>query len=223
MITLLADIVLKFPKRLVLFFSYIIGQTKPCLRIGPKHVPKWVAWLFDLSLLLLDIFGISELFELKMRLFMRHIRRLTSAEIALSKTYFGDNIDYERVRINEKSWLVPSKHRNLAFVTFYIINSKQPLTPDHFIHEMTHVFQNEKFGAVYISRSLLAQKTTKGYNYGGINELTSANQIYEFNLEQQADIIADTYRIQRGIYPRWAEFNLKAQKQLERLSGQVFV
>ena len=221
MIWLLADFIILFPTRLSRFFGYLFGRTLPCMRIRPKRVPAWVAWLFDAALLFFDIWGVAELFELFMRVFSTHTRPLKPAEVALAKVYFGNKINWNRVRVNEKSWLVPKKRHNLAFVTFNIINSKQPLEPDHFIHEMTHVFQYEKFGAAYISRSLLAQKTTAGYNYGGLTALKSAEQLYQFNLEQQADIMADTYRLHLGRYPRWADLNLQSQQALERLSQQV--
>ena len=39
------------------------------------------------------------------------------------------------------------------------------------IHELTHVWQFEKMGSVYIPYALIAQQSKMGYNYGGVSEL----------------------------------------------------
>ena len=75
------------------------------------------------------------------------------------------------------------------------------------IHELVHVWQYQKVGIVYIPRALVAQRSAEGYDYGGAEGLEAARQagrsLLEFNLEQQADIVSDYYRIREGYPPRW--------------------
>ena len=75
------------------------------------------------------------------------------------------------------------------------------------IHEMTHVWQYEKMGSVYIPRALEAQRSIMGYNYGGVEILKDCQEkgksFLSFNLEQQGVIISDYYRIKDGYKPQW--------------------
>ena len=76
-----------------------------------------------------------------------------------------------------------------------------------FIHEMVHVWQYEKLGAIYIPKALSAQYTAEGYNYGGVEVLKQymreGKDLLAFNYEQQGDIVSDYYRIKNGYFPRW--------------------
>ena len=77
------------------------------------------------------------------------------------------------------------------------------------LHELTHVWQFQQLGAVYIPRALAAQRSVAGYNYGGVSNLSAQlskdKTIFTFNLEQQADIVADYYRIREGYPPQWGK------------------
>ncbi|MEL6945484.1 MAG: hypothetical protein AAFO82_22755, partial [Bacteroidota bacterium] len=65
----------------------------------------------------------------------------------------------------------------------------------------------QHLGAAYIPRALWAQRTQEGYNYGGVTALQMAIQtnkkFWEFNYEQQGDIVADYFRISHGYSPCW--------------------
>ena len=54
-------------------------------------------------------------------------------------------------------------------------------------------------------RALAAQRTKEGYNYGGLEKLEQYKYkgLSAFNLEQQADIIADYFRIKNDMKPEW--------------------
>ena len=62
-------------------------------------------------------------------------------------------------------------------------------------------------GAVYMLRALVAQASSVGYDYGGVNGLKKAilegGDLRSFNLEQQGDIVADYYRIRHNQKPEW--------------------
>jgi hypothetical protein len=134
------------------------------------------------------------------------VRPLTADEVALARSVFGDNINYDRVRVDARSHLGP-RHFGFAYVGFYFINCWGSLTPDVFIHELVHVWQYQRFGSVYIPRALYAQRTPEGYHYGGPAALEEALQngetLVNFNYEQQAEIVADFFRLQNSLRPAY--------------------
>ena len=64
------------------------------------------------------------------------------------------------------------------------------------IHELTHVYQFEKVGSIYIWQSLRAQRKG-GYEYGGWEKLVENSQkgkhFRDYNREQQGQIAQDYY------------------------------
>ena len=80
---------------------------------------------------------------------------------------------------------------------------------DILVHELVHVLQYEKMGIVYIPRALSAQSARPSYDYGGLvaleNQWNKDNGLAAFNLEQQADIISDCFRLQCNLKPRWGD------------------
>jgi hypothetical protein len=64
------------------------------------------------------------------------------------------------------------------------------------VHEMTHVYQYERAGSVYLGQAIHAQATI-GYGYGGAAGLRTAQatgkHYRDFNREQQAQIAQDFY------------------------------
>ena len=86
-------------------------------------------------------------------------------------------------------------------------------------------WQFEHLGIRYIPRALWAQKTTMGYNYGGINELRSCLEegtgLIDFNMEQQADIITDYYLIKNGYRPQWGDAGIIDLPIYEHFAAQL--
>ena len=89
-------------------------------------------------------------------------RPLTSGEIELARSVFGDAIDYARVRMVRRRWW-PFQPRNVAMAPTGSIHfhphsdlwsedfagenlSKQGI----FIHELTHVWQSQRRGRFYL-------------------------------------------------------------------------
>lgn len=198
---LIRDIFLFFPARLGRFLMHI-GDSL----LGRKRssFPFW--WGLDTSLLLLEMFGLAEWYELGNFLVKRNTRPLTEVESALAFTIFGTALAYERIRIDEKAHLGPKKYR-FCYVSFFTINSWGKMRDDIFIHELVHIWQYQQFGASYIPRALMAQRSPEGYNYGGVNQLRTVygeqGNILDFNFEQQADIVADYYRLSRNRRVEW--------------------
>lgn len=154
----------------------------------------------------LDKVGVARFYEKLSNLIKPHTRPMTLHEIELAHSVFGDSIQYEKVRIDEKAY-IGTRRYDICYVSFNTINNWGKLSDELLIHELIHVWQYQHFGAVYIPRALAAQRTKEGYNYGGVRALIKAihagKKIWDFNYEQQGDIVADYFRIRQGLAPRW--------------------
>lgn len=163
-------------------------------------------WWSELLYLLLDLFAIPELYETFQEFFKYNTRKLSPLEIKMAKTIFGDSINYARVRIDEKAQ-IGCRHWHFLYVSFYTINAWGAFREDLLIHELAHVWQFQHFGGVYIPRAIKAMNSEEGYNYGGIQKLKAqlrlGKTIFDFNYEQQADIITDYFRLKNGVSPQW--------------------
>lgn len=170
------------------------GHSVPGFPRGKLHHVAF--WWIELVFLLLDLPGVPEIFETIADFVKWRTRPLTDGEIALARPIFGERINWKRVRIDERALLGPPQFR-LCYVSFYTINSWRSMPEPLFIHELTHIWQYEQLGSVYIPRALAAQWTQEGYDFGGRDNLVAARKkgkkLSDFNLEQQADIIAGYY------------------------------
>jgi hypothetical protein len=149
-----------------------------------------------------DLLFLPELYQIIYDWLKYRTRPLTPEEIALGKKYYGNTIPWSLVRINSRAKVV-SKRANIAFVSFHTINTWGDMPPSLFIHELAHVAQFSSLGSSYIVYALLAQASTVGYNYS--LALPNAQTWSDFNLEQQADLVSDCYRIEYGFFPVWVK------------------
>lgn len=172
---------------------------------------KVMVWLTQLSLYILDMIAVPEIYETIMDLAKWNTRALSKRERLVAKSVFLDSIDLDMVRLDERAHLGP-RFGNFAYVSYHTINSFQKLSNPILVHELMHVWQFTYMGSVYIINALLAQKSKHGYNYQGLqkmHEVIDAKQsIMAFNYEQQADIICDYYRIAEGRSAQWSEATL---------------
>lgn len=181
----------------------------PHLKAGlyPQH-GFWL--LLERFLLFADALFLPEFLTLLNRLFKWNTRRLTANEQAALQIIFGETIDFQKIRIDERSHL-GCRQRRFAYVSFNLINSWGRLSGPHFIHELVHVWQFQRFGSTYIPRALWAQRTTHGYNYGGFEAVKKTAEegkgMEAFNFEQQGDIVADYFCLKQGLTPRWCACN----------------
>ena len=131
-------------------------------------------------------------------------RRLTSGEIELARSIFGDAIDYSRVSMVKGKWW-PFHPRNPAMAPMGSIYfhpdggvwsddfSKEPLARQgFFIHEMTHVWQTQKSGSFYLP---LMRHPFCRYSY----ELKPGKPFERYGLEQQAEIVTHVFLADRGV------------------------
>ncbi len=144
--------------------------------------------------------GIPEILETAADLIKFNTRGLTDREIDIARSVFGNSINLDLVRIDEYAITASdSINGGRAYTTFHTINNWGGLSDDELIHELTHVWQFENFGAVYIPRALDAQGSDDGYDYGGVSELlnqmSQGKGLSSFNYEQQGQIVQDYYKL----------------------------
>jgi len=130
-------------------------------------------------------------------------RTLTTGETALARSIFGDAIDYSKVRLFKGKWW-PFHPRNAAMaptgdIYFHPESdvwsddfSSEPLgRQGFFIHEMTHVWQAQKYGRFYLP---LMRHPFCRYVY----ELKPGKPFCSYGIEQQAEIVTHIFLAERG-------------------------
>ena len=158
-------------------------------------------WLIDLGFYSMDVLGLPSLFEFLYTLACPKVRLLNEEEKKYVSKYFRNKVNVSNVRICPN---MPSSFmkRTMAFVTFNTIHFNERISVPVFIHEMVHIWQYQKFGSVYIYRSLQAQNSKEGYDYGGLeslyNKMLSNYTFTAFNFEQQGEIFEDYCRLKEG-------------------------
>ncbi len=211
----LKDIILLAPVRVKRLLLHIIKLGKANQRWNELPTTQLrlngaFEYLIKTMIFFLAIFGIAEIYETLSDFFKFNTRPLEDWEISLAKTVFGNSIDYSKVRVDNYAFIGPKQYR-FAYVGFNTLNAWGPMRNSLFLHEMTHVYQYQKMGAVYIYDALAAQHSESGYNYGGAAELqrqlVSGKRFSDFNLEQQGDIVSDYFLIKSGYPPQWGEGN----------------
>lgn len=127
-------------------------------------------------------------------------RKLTEQEVGLMRTVFGAGLNYGPVRLVRMAPVIASVNGKRAFVLGNDIN----LPPgtyeaalagrrnDLVVHEMTHVWQFQRRGWGYMAEALWAQSFGGGYEY--VKELRAGRAWRQLNLEQQAQLIQDSYQ-----------------------------
>jgi hypothetical protein len=150
-------------------------------------------------------------------------RRLTSWEIHEARRVFGDTIDWGKVQIVEAAgWprLLSSlaarlgrraapEHNAVTLGRWITFSRRLHTHPDEspnlrradlawLVHELTHVWQFNRFGSGALLRLVRLHLRPKldPYDYGGAAGLssgTTAKGLADFTLEQQAEIARDYY------------------------------
>jgi hypothetical protein len=133
-------------------------------------------------------------------------RPLTSGEIAIARSIFGDAIDYSQVKMIARKWW-PLQPRAIAMAPMGNIHfhpqsplwsedfSREPLHRQGlFIHELTHVWQSQKRGRFYLP--LMRHPFCK-YRY----DIEPGRRFEDYGLEQQAEIVRHRFLAEHGATP----------------------
>jgi hypothetical protein len=134
---------------------------------------------------------------------MKGARPLTTGEIELARSMFGDAIDYEKVRMVRRKWwpfqpkaIVMAPTGNIHF------HPDSPLWSEDFsrerlslqglfIHEMTHVWQAQARGRFYL---VLMRHPFCRYGY----KMVENRPFDRYGLEQQAEMVRHCFLAGRG-------------------------
>ena len=152
---------------------------------------------------LLDVLRIGPFLDKFWSVIKFNTRKLTSIERQEAEKVFAGSLDYERIRIDERSIIAAlgayfQGADGMGVTLFHTINFNKKLRAEPgnhdmawLIHELTHVAQYRQIGSRYLPEAIHAQATT-GYDYGGGASISEKN-FRDFNREQQGDIIKDYY------------------------------
>ena len=135
---------------------------------------------------------------------MKAARHLTSGEIELARSIFGEAIDYDSVRLVRRKWW-PFQPKGIVMAPTGNIHfhpdsplwsedySKERLSLQGlFIHEMTHVWQTQTRGRFYLP---LMRHPFCRYTY----QLSEDRSFARYGLEQQAEIVRHRFLADRGV------------------------
>lgn len=140
-------------------------------------------------------------------------RRLTTREIAMARSVFGNAIDYSAVKIHNEEYLWFGLQDERTAITpdgeIYFSPSRfkedfsiEPIVDRWWlIHEMVHVWQFQLGYPVKKEGLLIRPKSGFGLAYDpygySLTRLDGSNpRLSEFNMEQQGDLIADYFLVE---------------------------
>lgn len=145
-------------------------------------------------------------------------RELTFGEINLAKSVFGQRINYKKVRIHNSSYLpfglqgdhfTMTPNGEIYFLHWYRddFSKTLPFLQHLFIHEMSHVWQRQK-GMNVILRGLISSVVSYRYVLDG-------RLLSEYPMEQQSQIIADNFTLEKEGYAGWLSLRLTHEVTLD--------
>jgi len=156
------------------------------------------AWVRTVVLRVLDLVGFPEVGELILHLFSS-VRELTTDEIRAAQRVLGSGaVRWQDVRVGSGGVLdlIWKLNDGRAFTTWRTINTPPGIPTHTMVHELTHVYQYERAGTLYLVQALHAQ-VTRGdgaYEYGDLVAHRAAGKPFSaFNREEQAQIAEDYY------------------------------
>lgn len=131
-------------------------------------------------------------------------RKLTTGEIALARSVFGDAIDYSRVTIRRKKWF-PLQPRKITMAPrghlhFHPhsesycddFSHQSVLQQGLLIHELVHVWQVQTKGDWYL---VTHRMPWSRYDYS----LKPGWQLERYGIEQQAEIVKHAFWLRNGV------------------------
>lgn len=132
-------------------------------------------------------------------------RPLTTGEAALARSVFGDTIDYARVTITDKKYMpfqpqgtamAPNGHLYMYGCYKDDYSREHDGWKSHFIHEMTHVWQQQN-NILNPVREAVKLSITFKFNYNAAYDykLEQGKDLLAYNMEQQASIVQDYFMI----------------------------
>ncbi|QMT31238.1 type IV secretion protein Rhs [Alysiella filiformis] len=138
-----------------------------------------------------------------------HRRKLTSGEIALAQSVYQGSLNYERIRIHKGKLIPFLQYNRVAMSPFGTMHfpkslyqndfSQASISARHlFIHEMAHIWQHQLGLRLWLDGAILGAKGGYKNNecYAYAHRVNQCEHFSQFNMEQQADLIADWFVFQ---------------------------
>jgi hypothetical protein len=128
-------------------------------------------------------------------------RTMTSREIALARTVFGDALDYAKIRIHRRKWwwFQPRKITMAPDGHLWFHPDSQLFCDDFcdrdiglqglFIHELVHVWQHQSGINLPMKRHPFCR-----YDYN----LKPGWKLHQYGIEQQAEIVRHVFLLKNG-------------------------
>lgn len=160
-------------------------------------------WAIPAVVHVLEAVGLNEALQLIWG-FVFRMRELSDDEIKASKEVHPSGlIPYWKVRVDEDSFMITigqyfakkfnTRFSPAAITTMHVIQAPKNMRLPVAVHELTHVGQYEKVGAVYMIEALHGQQG-EAYDYGDLQAKRRTGKHYkDFNREQQAQMVEDYY------------------------------
>ena len=202
-----------FPKRLVaLILLFNLSGTRPRQGFDQpiKIVNSGITWSVYLIIKLIDLSMIWDILDLLSGIIKPNTRLLKKDERIVLQSIFQTDITRYFVRIDSHSLLAYIGKRNtgksrLGVCVFHTINFTERINTSKkdqkwLLHEMIHVKQYQAIGASYILEALIAQRA-EGYSY----EIDTQKTLYDYNLEQQAELLSDLVFDDVQVPEKWKE------------------
>ena len=129
-------------------------------------------------------------------------RMMTSREIALARTVFGDALDYAKIRIHGRKWwwFQPRKITMAPDGHLWFHPDSELFCDDFcdrdlslqglFIHELVHVWQHQKGIFLPLKRHPFCR-----YDYS----LKPGWKLTQYGIEQQAEIVRHVFLLKNGV------------------------
>jgi hypothetical protein len=171
-----------------------------------ERVKSGAAWALTLVSRVLDVVGGPEAAEFVLHL-LSHSKPLSGDQVTAAQSVLGASaIRWNDIRIDEGGILeiIFSLNNRRAFTTFHTINMPPGEGLATAVHELTHVYQYERAGSVYIGQAAHAQAIAgqHAYDTGKADGLRKARadgrHFRDFNREQQAQIAEEYYLLLQG-------------------------
>ncbi len=139
-------------------------------------------------------------------MFKNTYRKLTAGEITLAQSVYQNSLNYQNIRIH-KGRLIPFfQHESVAMSPFGTMHFPSALYVDDFstadqskqhlfIHEMAHIWQFQLGLTLWLDGMILTAKGGYRANqcYAYEHRVGVCEHFSDFNMEQQADLIADWF------------------------------
>lgn len=180
--------------RHVFFIFSLIFDRPEQLPVHYTYRNRFLVWTLELFHYVVDLAALPEILELVHQV-MHPKNKPLPADLKNSiRTVYGTSVNTDMIRVDHyQRYMIDKAH---AFVGFHTVFFNRKVSESLLIHEVCHCLQYQVYGSVYIIRSLLAQNSDAGYDYGGylfLKGWIDHGDINQLNYEQMAEIFSHYY------------------------------